>query len=89
MQIIWSRALRLSWITLIAVSGCASQMPSLPTCSTANTCGDGIVQVGEPCDDGNAVDTDGCCSFAIERTLTRLDRDDVSPLGIRSAGRGW
>ena len=62
MQIIRSRALRLRWITLIAVSGCASELPSLPTGSTANTCGDGIVQVGEPCDDGNAVDTDACLS---------------------------
>jgi cysteine-rich repeat protein len=30
----------------------------------AATCGDGVVQAGvEACDDGNAVDTDGCLSI--------------------------
>ncbi len=58
-----SHYMRSKWILLIAVSGCAQEMPSLPLGSSGpNTCGDGVVQAGEPCDDGNAVETDACLS---------------------------
>ena len=44
-----------------ACSGIVSTRPTTPLCRPA-ACGDGIVETGEQCDDGNAVNGDGCDS---------------------------
>lgn len=41
--------------------GIPCEQPSRRSICPCNTCGDGIVDVGEQCDDGNAIDGD-CCS---------------------------
>lgn len=57
------RALPLLLLTLAC--GRTALVP--PGVVRVDTCGDGVVNVGESCDDGNADDTDGCltsCDFA-------------------------
>ena len=39
---------------------CTGGVGSLSTCTPAPFCGDGTVQSGEDCDDGNNHDGDGC-----------------------------
>ena len=57
--------MRLVILVLVGGAGCAQPMPSLPSTSSANTCGDGVVQRGEACDDGNRVETDSCLSNCV------------------------
>jgi cysteine-rich repeat protein len=38
--------------------GCLT--PTLPACATAAVCGNGIIEAGEGCDDGNTLACDGC-----------------------------
>jgi trimeric autotransporter adhesin len=57
-----ARALALVvWALLaIAVSGCGDNEPPLPSLPPPPGCGNGVQEVGEPCDDGNLADGDGC-----------------------------
>jgi cysteine-rich repeat protein len=66
--------------TLTAVDGRAGNVGTLDGWSlgivTAAVCGDGVVDPGEQCDDGNAVDGDGCDSNC---TPTACGNGVVSP----------
>jgi cysteine-rich repeat protein len=48
--------------------GCTNALPGLPVEGSLVRCGDGQLQGGEACDDGNTSDSDGCvgeqCSLA-------------------------
>jgi cysteine-rich repeat protein len=49
-----------SGTTYVRGAGCPEFSPSPCEPIAVPRCGDGIVQAGEQCDDGNAVNTDGC-----------------------------
>lgn len=49
--------------SVMVLSGCARQFDAAPDASSAlSTCGDGIVDIGEQCDDGNDDTNDNCVS---------------------------
>ena len=54
-------------LVLIIFAGCGRTALVPPGIGRELVCGDGVVNVGESCDDGNTDDTDGCltsCDFA-------------------------
>ncbi|MGE3636313.1 MAG: DUF4215 domain-containing protein, partial [Sandaracinaceae bacterium] len=51
-------ALSLWMFAALAIAGCANGTDG--DAGIPPGCGDGIVEEGEECDDGNAVDTDSC-----------------------------
>ncbi len=75
--------------------------PSTTTTTKPALCGDGMVDEGEPCDDGNDVDEDGCtskCALAPAIKWTRsldtaMKDDTATDVAIDGAGRiivvGW
>src|SRR5437667_72458 len=70
-SLVRARALAL----LVVAAGCGRTaplmprpMPAPPSPEPEGVCGDGIVQDGEECDDGNSIDDDGCsnrCEVAV------------------------
>jgi cysteine-rich repeat protein len=51
-----------------------------PTASATPACGNGYLDTGEQCDDGNAISGDACpaeCSYSASRSLIRGDRTDA------------
>ena len=54
----------LSLVILVVVGLVASAtVGAVPDGATLSTCGDGVIDPGEVCDDGNLVDGDGCDSY--------------------------
>eukprot|EP00961_Rhodomonas_salina_P062739 842301-Rhodomonas_salina.1 len=53
-------------------AGLLLENPNERTCAP-NVCGDGFVGNGEPCDDGNLVDGDGCSSFCVVEDFDLCD----------------
>ena len=56
----------ITWTPFTVTSACAATLGTftiIPNCTTTPAvCGDGIVETGETCDDGNTVSGDGCSS---------------------------
>lgn len=57
-------------------SVCDTQTNVTVTCEPAGVCGDGVIDAGEECDDGNSVDGDGCQA---DCTVTDSCDDVCSP----------
>jgi len=58
----------------------------IPVSLPAQTCGDGIVESGEACDDGGAVNGDGCSAYCeTERLQTGRQRSCINRLGKAAA----
>ena len=68
-------------------SGCSKTCTKEPTCRNASgktqacaiSCGNGNIETGEDCDDGNLVDGDGCsstCKVEAGFTCTKATKDD-------------
>ena len=70
----------LNWLFYLGVAGCGFG-DNLATGTTHHACGDGIVDPGEGCDDGNTVSGDGCSSTCQVETHT-----PVCGNGIRESG---
>ncbi len=59
---------RRALLALIILSGCGRTALVPPGIVRVEVCGDGVLNMGESCDDGNADDTDAClssCDYAI------------------------
>lgn len=53
----------------------------------ANTCGDGVMQLDEECDDGNLIDLDGCSSQCkIEVAQSLVQRRCISSVNLAGSG---
>ncbi len=59
--------------------------PLLPVCDDRRSCGDGIVDPGEACDDANADDEDGCTQACERPPPVAFAPIDLSSLGLGSA----
>ena len=65
------------------MSGFASWAADLCSGTAASSyCGDGYLQCGEPCDDGNNIDGDGCSRFCeVEYTCSSMGQTSCSKVG--------
>jgi cysteine-rich repeat protein len=61
---------------LILVAGFAS------ACTSCGYCGDGILQPGEQCDDGNTISHDGCSAICKTESFCPLDENDYDEVII-------
>jgi cysteine-rich repeat protein len=69
-----------------AADGAADTRPEVP--DVVATCGNGVLDPGEECDDGNRMDGDGCdwsCRLG-PGTLPRFGSDDPSVPGLEGSG---
>src|SRR4051812_22364245 len=55
-------------LVVVAAIGCGARSNPIPEALQLSICGNGIVEPGEDCDDGNLIATDSCtdvCKFAV------------------------
>lgn len=52
-------------VAFLAAAGCQPDIPVLLDGGTEPICGDGTIDPGEECDDGNISDGDGCQSMCV------------------------
>ncbi len=65
-------------LPLAAAALLAGSCSSDPTAGVEPSCGNGIAEPGEECDDGNLVDTDGCMGCRVRDFLV----DTLEPVGL-------
>jgi cysteine-rich repeat protein len=61
------------------------EQPLLPECDEQRSCGDGIVDSGEACDDANADDEDGCSQACERPAPVAFPPIDLYSLGLAAA----
>lgn len=70
-------------------SSSANGLYTLDARLTVAACGNGLLDTGEECDDGNKVDADGCsASCTVERSATTYTCPEAQPLRLESAMPG-
>ncbi len=90
--LIWQESFRLHFLALLAclsAAGCAASVDGDGT----PICGNGVLEVGEACDDGNAANDDGCSSSCLPEGATdcgngSLDSGEACDDGNTTAGDG-
>lgn len=79
--------------TLVGNAGCVSGIcdeTSFPsTCEPAGACGNGLLEAGEGCDDGNIDDADGCSMGCRIENSGACGTDDPGLLGAASCLSGY
>jgi cysteine-rich repeat protein len=71
-----------------SVGGSETGETSEPTTTTVGSCGDGMLDEGEECDDGNEVDEDGCPSGAVGGCKAAVCGDGVVWAGQEACDGG-
>ncbi|RME31889.1 DUF4215 domain-containing protein [Candidatus Woesearchaeota archaeon] len=69
--------------TSVAATADRESQPDLNTLCVDHICGDGIIDLGEECDDGNTIDGDGCSATCTEEpviTFCKFDADSGAPI---------
>lgn len=66
--------------TLEPTTSVTDETTSAEDTATVTTCGDGILDPGETCDDGNVADDDGCSASCQDEACT-LDWWELDPIG--------